>query len=62
MQCNGPTHVPIPQNLAKRGGGGGAKVAHRLTLQQQRDFPGGPVMKTLSFHCRAHEFNPWSGN
>ena len=24
-----------------------------------RDFPGGPVVKTLCFHCRG--FDPWSG-
>ena len=23
-----------------------------------RDFPGGPVVKTLHFHCRGHRFNP----
>ena len=27
-----------------------------------RDFPGGPVVKTLSFHCRGHGFNPCLGN
>ena len=27
-----------------------------------RDFPGGPVVKTLCFHCRGCGFNPWSGN
>ena len=26
------------------------------------DFPGGPVVKTLHVHCRAHGFNPWSGD
>ena len=26
-----------------------------------RDFPGGPVTKTLSSQCRRPEFNPWSG-
>ena len=27
------------------------------------DFPGGPVVKTLSFHCRGDGFHPWwSGN
>ena len=25
-------------------------------------FPGGPVVKTLCFHCRGHGFSPWSGN
>ena len=23
------------------------------------DFPGGPVVETLCFHCRRHGFNPW---
>lgn len=27
-----------------------------------RDFPGGSVVKTPSFHCRECEFNPWSRN
>ena len=27
-----------------------------------RDFPGGPVVKTLSFHCRGHRFDHWLGN
>ena len=26
------------------------------------DFPGGPVVKTLSFQRRGHNFNPWLGN
>lgn len=30
-------------------------------VRVQRDFPGGSVIKTLGFHCRSHEFNPWSG-
>ena len=25
------------------------------------DFPGGPVVATLCFHCRRHKFNPWPG-
>ena len=25
-------------------------------------FPGGPVVKTLSFQSRGHEFDSWSGN
>ena len=28
---------------------------------ENRDFPGGPVVKPPSFHCRGHGFNPWSG-
>ena len=27
-----------------------------------RDFPGGPVVKTLLSQCRGHGFNPLSGN
>ena len=27
-----------------------------------RDFPGGPVAKTLSSHYRGPRFNPWTGN
>ena len=26
------------------------------------DFPGGPVVMTLSFHCRGCGFIPWLGN
>ena len=26
-----------------------------------RDFPGDPVIKTLSFHCKGHRFNPGRG-
>ena len=26
-----------------------------------RDFPGGPVVKTLCFQCRGCGFNSWSG-
>ena len=25
------------------------------------NLPGGPVVKTLCFHCREHKFDPWSG-
>ena len=28
----------------------------------ERDFSGGPVVKTLCFHCRGCGFDPWSGN
>ena len=27
-----------------------------------RDFPGGPVAKTVHFQCRGPGFDPWSGN
>lgn len=26
-----------------------------------KDFPSGPVVKILCFHCRNHEFDPWPG-
>ena len=26
------------------------------------DFPGGPVVRALCFHCRGHRFDPWLGN
>ena len=28
----------------------------------RQDFPGVPVVKTLSFHCSGHRFDPWLGN
>ena len=33
-----------------------------FTPDRQRDFPGGPVVKTPGFQCRGRGFNPWSGN
>ena len=27
-----------------------------------QDLPGGPVVKTPSFQCWGHQFDPWSGN
>ena len=27
-----------------------------------KEFPGGPVVRTQSFHCRGRTFNLWSGN
>ena len=27
-----------------------------------RDFSGSPMVKTPSFQCRRHRFDPWSGN
>ena len=26
------------------------------------DFPGSPVAKTLSLHCQEQRFDPWMGN
>ena len=30
--------------------------------EDPRDLPGGPVVKTVCFHCKGHRINPWSGN
>ena len=30
--------------------------------EKDRDFPGGPVVKTPRFHCRGNGLDPWSGN
>ena len=29
--------------------------------KENRDFPGGPVVKTPHFRCRGHGFSPWWG-
>ena len=39
------------------------KALHQYLLEERMnnkwmDFPGGPVVKTLHFHCRGHEFDP----
>ena len=45
-----------------------AKIAGRASSlflakkQWLRDFPGGPVVKMLSFHRMEHEFDLWLGN
>ena len=38
--------------------------AHAVSfiLKVKRDFPGGPVVRSLSSHCRGHRFDPWLGN
>ena len=33
----------------------------RVLLKIWRNFPGGPIVKTLHFQCRGHRFDPWSG-
>ena len=32
------------------------------STETSRDFPGGPVVKTLNFQCRQCGFSTWSGN
>ena len=34
----------------------------KYSQNSQKDFPGGPVVKTQHFRCMGHEFNPLSGN
>ena len=36
----------------------------RKTIRRacDREFPGGPVVGTLCFHCQESAFNPWLGN
>ena len=41
---------------------GAVKLAPIIYLKISRDFHGGPVAKTLGFHCRGPVFDPWSGN
>lgn len=33
-----------------------------IKIKRHWEFPGGPVVMALSFHCRGHEFHLWSGN
>ena len=34
----------------------------KLIKLPSREFPGGPVVSTLCFHCREPKLDPWSGN
>ena len=46
-------------------GGKRLAPAHRAVLFKKSlmgGIPGGPLVKTLSFHCRGPRFNPWSGS
>ena len=36
-------------------------VKFPLLFKKQGDFPGSPVVGTLSFQCRGHRLGPWSG-
>ena len=57
VTCPGPsaagTRLPFPAP---------AFSSRFSKLEASRDFPGGPVLRTLHFHCRGHGFDPWSGN
>ena len=36
-------------------------LVNDFPLKNIWDFPGGEVIRTSWFHCRGHEFDPWSG-
>ena len=38
------------------------RLAYRLSIKNNGDFPGGPVAKTPCSRCRGPGFDPWSGN
>ena len=33
-----------------------------VETEEEREFPGGPVVRSRHFPCRGPGFNPWSGN
>ena len=33
-----------------------------IRMKDLGDFPGSPVVKTLSFQCKGQGFNPWLAN
>ena len=33
---------------------------HHINKDTDREFPGGPLVRTPSFHCQGPRFNPWS--
>ena len=37
-------------------------TGRQIQKRMRGDFPGGPVVKTLHFHCRGLGFDPWSGS
>ena len=41
---------------------GGSKPLYLKNDTQHWDFPRGPVLTVLSFHCRGHGFNPCLGS
>ena len=47
------------RNKQPGNGGRGGWRPVKFKISQTRHFPGGPMVKTLSFHCG---FDPWWGN
>ena len=52
----------IPSGFGHEFSGIVAQVGANVKDFSVGDLPGGPVVKTLSFHCKGHAFDPWSGN
>ena len=38
------------------------RISKTTEKKKVRNFLGGPVVKTLCFHCRGYRFDPWLGN
>ena len=38
------------------------KQSQESNSDNLQGLPGGPVVRTLCFHCKGHKFHPWSGN
>ena len=50
--------VCVAERMAIHGVDGSSKLKYDI----YQEFPGGPVVKTPSFHCQRPGFDPWSGN
>ena len=48
--------------MGQQSGGTVVSGCYSHKVQGGMGFPGGPVVKTLHFHCRGRGFDPWSGN
>ena len=42
--------------------GGQLEAVVQSSLENEEEIPGGPVVRTLRFHCRGDGFDPWLGN
>ena len=52
-----PTH-----HFSQRPSPSGCKLCPLVSFRPSyMDFPGGPAVETLRFHCRGPRFEPWSG-
>ena len=51
-----------PPSWARRGCVNNRAFVVRLNNCAAKDFPGGPLVKTLFFQCKGLSLNPWLGN